>query len=644
MRYETRGADTRTKGKKDDDGPVFYNKVQVFNRDLSVMMISLFAQWRYVERSVRRSKRGKKGQEAEDAATMERDRLYAMSAGELDALLEAEKDDDGIRILDALAATGLRSIRYAKEIPGVKYVVATDVDGDAAEACGTNIRENHVDESRCTARHEDAVKHMINNRPTDDKNPLKVKSTYDVIDLDPYGTCAPFLDAAVQCVADGGLLCVTSTDMTVLSGGYPETCYGRYGAMPIKTKYLQELALRIVLNAIETNANKYGRHIVPVLSLSIDFYIRVFVRVYKKQQGVKRSCVKRAFVLQSTGCPSFYLQPLARQVGNPNADNFQPALLHHSNEYKKRGTQQVETTTTTTTDTATTETTTAAETTAETTAAQPPPPPPPQGSNMMTDDETPVNNGNNEETTEANAALSSPAAKGGEEEPAAQPPTPTSTAPPQEKEEKMESPALSSEKDERIPPAFCTETGAPLKMGGPFWAAPLHDLDWVTAALDRIEAGVDKHLSTTERLHGVLTAVSEELPDVPLYYTLPDLCGTLHCQSPKMAEVKAALSHAGYRCSQFHRDPDAIKTDAPPRILWDIFRCWCQKHPISGKRLSETTAAHAKILAVPPRHRANFATTAAMRAPKTKARRWAPNPEENWGPKAASYGRKKPRR
>lgn len=26
----------------------------------------------------------------------------------------------------------------------------------------------------------------------------------DVVDLDPYGTAAPFLDAAVQCLNDGG--------------------------------------------------------------------------------------------------------------------------------------------------------------------------------------------------------------------------------------------------------------------------------------------------------------------------------------------------------------------------------------------------------------------------------------------------------
>ena len=35
---------------------------------------------------------------------------------------------------------------------------------------------------------------------------------------------------------DGGLLCVTCTDMTVLGGSYPEVCFAKYGSMSLKTK------------------------------------------------------------------------------------------------------------------------------------------------------------------------------------------------------------------------------------------------------------------------------------------------------------------------------------------------------------------------------------------------------------------------
>lgn len=64
------------------------------------------------------------------------------------------------------------------------------------------------------------------------------QSRVDVVDLDPYGTAAPFIDAAINCVADGGaclaaiiylmklisgLLAVTCTDLAVLAGSqYPE--------------------------------------------------------------------------------------------------------------------------------------------------------------------------------------------------------------------------------------------------------------------------------------------------------------------------------------------------------------------------------------------------------------------------------------
>lgn len=36
-----------------------------------------------------------------------------------------------------------------------------------------------------------------------------LSQAYDVVDLDPYGTPAMFLDSAVQSVADGGLLMVS---------------------------------------------------------------------------------------------------------------------------------------------------------------------------------------------------------------------------------------------------------------------------------------------------------------------------------------------------------------------------------------------------------------------------------------------------
>ena len=63
----------------------------------------------------------------------------------------------------------------------------------------------------------------------------------DIVDLDPYGSPAKFLDGSMQAVKDGGILCVTCTDMAVLCGNRSEACHAKYGAMSLRAKYCQEM-------------------------------------------------------------------------------------------------------------------------------------------------------------------------------------------------------------------------------------------------------------------------------------------------------------------------------------------------------------------------------------------------------------------
>ncbi|XP_056643380.1 tRNA (guanine(26)-N(2))-dimethyltransferase [Diorhabda sublineata] len=262
-------------------GKVFYNPVQEFNRDLSISVISTFAKEYFIE---------KKGKEKE----------FVLNPNEFEIRTAGDKYEDGLYILEALSATGLRSIRYAKEIPGVREIVANDFSAKAVEDIKNNVRFNDI-EHLVTPNHEDATILMYQHRKHD---------RFDVIDLDPYGCPSMFLDSAVQAVNEGGLLLVTATDMAVLAGNSPETCYSKYGAISIKTKSCHEVALRILLQCIESHANRYGRYIVPLLSLSADFYIRVFVRVYSGAHKCKYSTSKLSHVYQCTGCDSFTLQPL----------------------------------------------------------------------------------------------------------------------------------------------------------------------------------------------------------------------------------------------------------------------------------------------------------------------------------------------
>ena len=138
-------------------------------------------------------------------------------------------------------------------------------------------------------------------------------------------------------------------------------------------------------------------------------------------------------------------------------------------------------------------------------------------------------------------------------------------------------------------PANCEETGSGLKVGGPIWGAPLHSQPFLAKALRRVRhataagkpaansanpTGNNAQCPTHARLHGLLVACSEELPDVPLYYTLPALSASVHCTSPPLMAVQNAICNVTnpatgvpYRVSASHRLPEALKTDAPPSVL-----------------------------------------------------------------------------
>jgi tRNA (guanine26-N2/guanine27-N2)-dimethyltransferase len=199
---------------------VFYNPVQEFNRDLSIAVISQHAQEQFDKRH--KCQAQSNADENAHAIQLEAGKRY----------------EDGISMCEALAASGLRSVRFGLEIPGVKEIIANDLDNSAVEYIKKNVAHNNISHL-VTPSKKDASLLMYMHKSAPDR--------FDVIDLDPYGSVAPFLDAALQSVKDGGLICCTSTDAAVLCGNTGETCYAKYGAFSVRTKFCHEKALRILL-------------------------------------------------------------------------------------------------------------------------------------------------------------------------------------------------------------------------------------------------------------------------------------------------------------------------------------------------------------------------------------------------------------
>ncbi|KZS99220.1 N2,N2-dimethylguanosine tRNA methyltransferase [Sistotremastrum niveocremeum HHB9708] len=320
----------------------FLNPVQEFNRDMSIACITAWSEQLNENKEAKWTEKMRKKREKEKEKFNANKKRKGPSSRRLCAdPLQPETTDAEYQetpqakyhpykftVLEALSATGLRAIRYAKEIPLLRYVVANDLSSSAVEVMRRNVRINGLsspdDASSETTTvsetkpgtvrvtHGDACASMYSHRPENLR--------FDCIDLDPYGTAAPFIDGAVQAVSDGGLLCVTCTDLSILAtNNYPEKCFANYGGIPVKAEFCHEAALRLVLHSLTTAAARYGRFIHPLVSLSIDFYVRLFVQVRTAPIKVKEAFSKTGTVYVCSFCQNFHTQHLGKMVEKVNA-------------------------------------------------------------------------------------------------------------------------------------------------------------------------------------------------------------------------------------------------------------------------------------------------------------------------------------
>lgn len=312
----------RKSGKVNEQATVFYNPIQQFNRDLSVLAVRVYAEHLLAVRREKLEKKrqsekpkGKKRKREDDAEEQQEtpETEKKEGKGEQEARAWEEHKARSFRILDALSATGLRALRYSKEVPQATMIVANDMSASAVEAIRTNIRYNGVENVHVNQGDARAYMYSLQSNSGNNKqNPAQSIGRFDVIDLDPYGTAVPFLDAAVQAVSDGGLLCITCTDAGVYaSAGYPEKTYSLYGGEPVRGPHGHEVGLRLILHAVATAAAKYGLAVEPLLSLSIDYYARVFVRVFRSPAQVKFLAGNTMIVYScDSGCGAWTTQPL----------------------------------------------------------------------------------------------------------------------------------------------------------------------------------------------------------------------------------------------------------------------------------------------------------------------------------------------
>ena len=198
---------------------------------------------------------------------------------DISVLLLNAIDKKGLRIADILAASGIRSIRFIKELNKGKIneISINDYSKDSIKLINENLKINKIKKNK---------KIKVTNS---DANLFLLNSTgFDYIDIDPFGTPNPFLDCAVKRLARDGILAVTATDTAALSGTFPSACLRKYWAVPLRNELMHEVGLRILIRKVQLIGAQFDKALTPVFSYSSHHYLRAFFRCEKGKKAVDK--------------------------------------------------------------------------------------------------------------------------------------------------------------------------------------------------------------------------------------------------------------------------------------------------------------------------------------------------------------------
>lgn len=230
---------------------VFYNPIMKLNRDVSVLLIN------------------------------------AMSNKEM-------------QIADIMAGSGIRSIRFIKELyqGKIKTLFINDYGEKFFENIADNFKLNDIEIKK------NKTDIMIS---AEDANQFLLSSTgFDYIDIDPFGTPNPFLDSAVRRISREGIIAVTATDTAALTGTYETVTKRKYWAKSMKNELMHELGIRILIRKVQLTGAQYEKALIPILSYADEHYYRVFFQCKKGKKEVDKILREHKYFLYDPKRVEFY--------------------------------------------------------------------------------------------------------------------------------------------------------------------------------------------------------------------------------------------------------------------------------------------------------------------------------------------------
>ncbi len=186
--------------------------------------------------------------------------------------------------LDALAASGARGLRVAKEAD-VEDVALNDISSRAALLIEENAKRNGLEGCEILSSNANSLLHQRH---------------FEAVDLDPFGSPSPFLAAASRSALD--YLFITATDTAPLCGAHLKSGIRKYMAVPVKADHHREMGARILLGAVARELARVDKGMRPLLTHVSDHYARVYLRVARGAKAADKTLEGMGHLDQCRSC------------------------------------------------------------------------------------------------------------------------------------------------------------------------------------------------------------------------------------------------------------------------------------------------------------------------------------------------------
>ncbi len=173
--------------------------------------------------------------------------------------------------LEGLSGIGARGLRVANELD-IENLVINDLNPTALEMAEYSANLNGLKNVEFS---EKEVCRFLSNYS-------KKGERGSIVDIDPFGSPAAFFDCGIRATMHGGILSTAATDLQVLNGLFQDACKRKYGGVPVRAEYGNEIAIRLILGCLRIVAARLGVTVIPLFVESDMHYYRTYVRVLNR--------------------------------------------------------------------------------------------------------------------------------------------------------------------------------------------------------------------------------------------------------------------------------------------------------------------------------------------------------------------------